>query len=173
MSYIVVSIFDHEDDAGNVHKFLRDANLIDLNDSAIVYKDEGGKVHIKNETYLGKQVGTLGGGLLGLLIGGVLFPVGGLVIGAIAGRLVGQKISTDIDQSFVKDVTSRLSPGNSALFIIVRGETPQDALDTMKRYEGDVYYTSVPAETETQLKQALSGLEGKSLEELDSPDKRT
>jgi len=40
----------------------------------------------------------------------------------------------------------------------------------MKKYEGDVYYTSIPAETETQLNQALSGLEGKSLEELDSPD---
>ena len=170
MSYIIVSIFDHEDDAGNVHNFLRDSNLIDLNDSAIVYKDEDGKVHIKNETYMGKRVGTLGGGLLGLLIGGVLFPVGGLVIGAVAGRLIGKKISADIGQDFIKDVSSRLSPGNSALFIIVRGEAPRDALDTMKKYEGDVYYTSIPAETETQLKQALSGLEGKSLEELDSPD---
>lgn len=166
MSYIVVSVFDHEDDAGNVHNFLRDANLIDLNDSAVVYKDKGGKVHIKNETYLGKQVGTLGGGMLGLLIGGVLFPVGGLVIGAVAGRLIGKKVSADIDQGFIKDVTSRLSPGNSALFVIVRGDTPQDALDTMKKYEGDVYYTSVPAETETQLRQALSGFEGKPLEEL-------
>ena len=47
MSYIVVNIFDREDDASNVHDFLRDSNLIDLNDSAIIHKDKDGKVHMK------------------------------------------------------------------------------------------------------------------------------
>jgi hypothetical protein len=36
MPYVVVSIINHEDEAGNIHNFLLDANLIDLIGSAIV-----------------------------------------------------------------------------------------------------------------------------------------
>jgi uncharacterized membrane protein len=170
MSYIVVTIFDREDDAGNVHDFLRDSNLIDLNDSAVIHKDLDGKVHIKNETYLGKRVGAVGGGALGLLIGGLIFPVGGLVIGAIAGGLLGKKVSPDIDKGFVKEVSEQLSPGSSAIFIIVREDTPDDALETMKQYKGKLYYTSLPTEAEAQLRQAMSGLGDESLDEFDIPD---
>ena len=173
MSYIVVNIFDREDDASNVHDFLRDSNLIDLNDSAVIHKDQDGKVHIKNETYLGKRVGAIGGGALGLLIGGLIFPVGGLVIGALAGGLLGKKVSPDIDKDFVKDVSEQLSPGSSAIFIIVRDETPDVALETMKQYKGKQYYTSLPDETETQLRQAMSGLGDKSLDVFEIPDQDT
>lgn len=173
MSYIVVTIFDHEDDAGNVHDFLRDSNLIDLNDSAVVHKDQDGKIHIKNETYLGKRVGAIGGGALGLLIGGIIFPVGGLVIGALAGRWLGKKVSPDIDKGFVKEVSEELSPGSSAIFVIVRADTPDDVLEKMKQYKGKLYYTSLPDETEAQLRQAMSGLGDKTLEDLESPDQET
>ena len=173
MSYIVVNIFDREDDASNVHDFLRDSNLIDLNDSAVIHKDQDSKVHIKNETYLGKRVGAIGGGALGLLIGGLIFPVGGLVIGALAGGLLGKKVSPDIDKDFVKDVSEQLSPGSSAIFIIVRDETPDVALETMKQYKGKLYYTSLPDETETQLRQAMSGMGDKSLDDFEIPDQDT
>lgn len=170
MSYIVVTIFDREDDARNVHDFLRDSNLIDLNDSAVIHKDQNGKIHIKNETYMGKRVGAIGGGLLGLLIGGLIFPVGGLVIGALAGGLLGKKVSPEIDKGFVEDVSEQLSPGSSAIFIIVREDTPDNALATMKQYNGKLYYTSLPKETEAQLRQAMSGLGDESLDELEIPD---
>lgn len=173
MSYIVVTIFDREDDASNVHDFLRDSNLIDLNDSAVIHKDQDGKVHIKNETYLGKRVGAIGGGALGLLIGGLIFPVGGLVIGALAGGLLSKKISPDIDKEFVKDVSEQLSPGSSAIFVIVREDTPDDALETMKQYKGKLYYTSLPTEAEAQLRQAMSGMGDKTLDEIENTDQET
>ena len=173
MSYIIVTIFDHETDAGNVHDFLCDSNLIDLNDSAVVHKDQDGKVHIKNETYLGKRIGAVGGGALGLLIGGLIFPVGGLVIGALAGGFLGKKISPDIDKDFVKHVSAELSPGSSALFIIVRADTPDNVLETMKQYKGKLYYTSLPDETEAQLRQAVSGLGDKTLDDIENPDLET
>lgn len=173
MSYIVVNIFDHENDASGVHDYLREANLIDLNDSAVVHKDHDGKVHIKNETYLGKRIGIIGGGALGLLIAGVMFPVAGLALGALAGGLLGKKVSQEIDSKFVKDVSEQLTPGSSALFIIVRSETPDETLETMKKYKGKLYYTALPAETEEKLRQAISGLDVKSLDDINSPGGET
>lgn len=158
MSYIVVKIFDHEEDAARVHDFLKTANLVDLNDAAVVHKDERGKIHIKNETYMGRNVGAVGGGLLSLIIGGLIFPLGGVLIAGALGGLIGKLLSPAIDQKFVKDISSGLGPGTSALFIIVRGETPDKALEGMKDYDGRVHYTSFPDDSESELRNALSGV---------------
>ena len=107
---------------------------------------------------MGKRVGTIGGGLLGLLIG------------ALAGSLLRKKNSPEIDKGFVEDVSEQLSPGSSAIFIIVQEDTPDNALETMKQYNGKLYYTSLPKETKAQLRQAMSGLGDESLDELEIPD---
>jgi uncharacterized membrane protein len=164
VSYIVVKTFENESDAASAHKFLVNSNLIDLNDVAIVERNLEGKVQIKNETYRGEEVGVVGGGLLGALIGGIIFPVGGIVIGSIAGGLISRFVSHPIDKDFIKDVAEHLKPGSSALFVIVRGDTPDSTLDAMKTYQGKVHYTSMPEESEAALRSAMSSL-GNPLEE--------
>jgi uncharacterized membrane protein len=159
MSHLVVVTFDNPDEAAQVRETLRSAQRADylsLDDSAVVVKDEDGKIHVKNEMDRGVKIGAVGGGLLGLLLAGVFFPVGGLVIGAIAGGLIGKMADTGVDQKFVKQVEEEMQPGTSALFFIVREANPDVAIAALKPYKGTVYHTSFPPEAEEELRRILS-----------------
>ena len=159
MSHLVVMTFENVDEAGKVRDALRSAEraaYLNLDDSAVIVKDEGGKIHVKNEMDRGVKIGVIGGGLLGLLVGGIFFPLAGLLVGAIGGGLVGKLADTGIDQKFVKEVSEDLQPGTSALFLIVREANPNVALAALKPYKGTVRHTSFPPETEEELRRLLS-----------------
>jgi uncharacterized membrane protein len=157
MSNLVVVVFDDMEEAGKVREALKKhSDQISLDDSAVVVRDEEGKIHVKNEVDRGVAVGALGGGALGLLIGGLLFPVGGLVLGALGGALVGKMADKGVDQKFVDEVGEHLQPGNSALFVIVREANPAVARAVLKPYKGTVLQTSLPSEAEEELRRALS-----------------
>lgn len=159
MSNLVVVTFDDEQEAGKVLKTLRGIEKrgsLSLDDSAVVVKDAEGKIHVKNETDRGVKVGAVGGGLLGLLIGGIFFPFAGLISGALAGALVGKMADLGIDQKFVREVAAALTPGSSALFVLVRAAEPGIALAALKPYQGQVYHTSLATEAEQNLRDILS-----------------
>jgi uncharacterized membrane protein len=159
MSHLVVVTFDNADEATKVRQTLRSAQHADylsLDDSAVVVKDEEGKVHVKNEMDRGVKIGTVGGGLLGLLLAGIFFPIAGLVVGALAGLLVGASAKLGVDQKFVKEVGEDLQPGTSALFFIVREANPDVAIAALKPYKGTVRHTSFPPEAEEELRRILS-----------------
>ena len=157
MSNLIVITFDNEEEAGKVREALKSQSAnINLDDSAVVVKDAEGEVHVKNEVDRGVAVGALGGGALGLLIGGLLFPVGGLVLGALGGALVGKMLDMGVDKKFVDDVSERLQPGTSALFVLVREANPNVALAALRPYKGEVIQTSLPPEAEAELRRILS-----------------
>jgi len=159
MSSLIVITFDNVEEAGNVRESLKDeqrAGLLSLDDSAVIVKDEDGKVHVKNQMDRGVKVGAAGGGFLGLLIGGLMFPVVGIVVGVLGGGLVGSLFDMGISKKFIKDVSEALTPGTSALFVVVRDANPNAALAALKPYKGEVYQTSLPAEAEESLRRVLS-----------------
>jgi uncharacterized membrane protein len=159
MSNLVVVTFDNLEEAGQVRETLRSAqrsDFLSLDDSAVIVKDEEGKIHVKNEMDRGVKIGAIGGGLLGLLIGGIIFPLGGLLVGALAGGLIGKTVDLGIDQKFVKDVSEALQPGTSAIFFLVREANADVALAALKPYKGTVYHTSFPPEAEKELRRILS-----------------
>jgi uncharacterized membrane protein len=158
MSNIVVIAFDNMEEAGRVRETLRSVQhegYINLDDSAVVVKDEEGKIHVKNEVDRGVKIGAIGGGALGLLIGGLLFPVAGLLIGVLGGAAVGALAKVGIDKQFVKDVEESMQPGTSALFIIVREANADVAVAALKPYKGTVLQTSFPPEAEEELRRIL------------------
>jgi len=160
MSYLVVITFDDPDEAGKVRQTLSSvehAGKLSLDDSAIVVKDDQGKVHLKNEVERGVKVGAVGGSMLGLLIASVFFPLAGLVIGAIGGALVGKLANTGISQDFVKQVSEEMKPGSSAIFFIVRGDDPDMAVAALREYKGKVLQTTLPEEAEQTLRRELEG----------------
>ena len=158
MSNLLVVTFKNQDEAAQVRQTLRSMQRTDylsLDDSAVVVKDEEGKVHVKNEMDRGVKIGSVGGGLLGLLLAGIFFPIAGLVVGALAGALVGSSAKIGIDQKFVKEVGEDLQPGTSAVFFIVRDANPDAALAALKPYKGTVRHTSFPPEAEKELRHIL------------------
>ena len=159
MSDLIVITFDDPDEAGNVRETLRSGqkhDLIKLDDSAIVTKDEDGQVHVKNELDRGVKVGIAGGGLLGLWIGFIFGgPIGAMLLGAAGGALVGASTDMGLQKKFVKEVSEAIKPNSSALFIIVRDGNPNAIVAALKPYQGEVYHTSLDPEAEETLRRIL------------------
>ena len=158
MSNLIVVTFDDPGEAGKVLQTLRSVQkegYLNLDDSAVVVKDEEGKVHVKNEMDRGVKIGAVGGGLLGLLVGGIFFPIAGLLVGALAGGLIGKSVDVGVDQKFVKEVSEDIQPGTSALFFIVRDAEPDVAVAALRPYKGTVRHTTFPPEAEEELRRIL------------------
>lgn len=158
MANLIVIVFDEQDEAARVRETLKSIENIghlSLNDSAVVEKDENGKVHVKNQFDRGVKVGALSGGLIGLLIGGIFFPLAGLLMGTLGGALVGSAAKMGISKSFVKQVSEELQPSSSALFVLVREADPALALAALREYDGKVYHTTLDPEGEEQIRRAV------------------
>jgi uncharacterized membrane protein len=158
MSHLVVVSFDNAEEAGKVRETLRSvekSDYLSLDDSAVIVKDEEGKIHVKNEMDRGVKIGAVGGGLLGLLLAGIFFPVGGMLVGAALGGLIGKSVDLGIDQRFVKEVADDLEPNTSAIFFLVREANPDVAVAALKPYKGTVRHTSFPPEAEEELRRIL------------------
>lgn len=158
MSNLIVLTFDDMNEAGQVRESVKKQEklgTISLDDSAVVVKDEKGKVHVKNQMDRGVKIGAVGGGLLGLLIAGLFFPVAGIAIGVLGGMGVGALADVGIQKSFVKEVSEAIKPGTSALFLIIRESDPNAALAVLRPYKGEVYQTSLDPEDEESVREAL------------------
>jgi uncharacterized membrane protein len=158
MANIVVITFADERQAGLVRQSisqLEDTGDISLDDSAVLVKGQNGKVRIENEMERGTVVWAVGGSLLGLMIACIFFPIAGLVIGAVGGALVGKSLSQHVDKKFVQEVTAAMAPGSSAIFLLMRSAHPEAALAAFEPYHGQIFHTTLPAEAEESLRQAL------------------
>lgn len=159
MAYLIVTTYPEMDEAERVREDISSGEhkgYISLDDSAVIVKDMDGKVHVKNQMDRGVKVGATTGGALGLLLGLVFFPVGGLLLGAAAGGLIGKLFDMGIDKKFVKDVSEELTPGSSALFIIIRNAEPSYAMGVLEKYKGKLYQTNLPSEAEEELRKELA-----------------
>jgi uncharacterized membrane protein len=159
MPNLVVMTFEDPHEAQQVLEALREEehhHQISLDDSAVVVKAEDGTVEVDNVVDRGIKVGALGGGLLGLLIG-FLFggPIASLLLGAIAGAMGGNLANLGIDQRFINDVSADLAPGSSALFLMARDADPEATAKALEPFEGKIYYSHLPEETEATLRGIL------------------
>ena len=158
MSDLIVITFDNEDEAANVRAAIRKEqkqDLVSLDDSAVITRDEHGKVHVKNELDRGVKIGAVGGGLLGLLIAGIFFPVAGIVMGVLGGMGVGALADLGIQKKFVKEVSDKLQPGTSAIFLIVRHANANAVVAALKPYKGEIYQSTLDTEDEETLRRVL------------------
>ncbi len=158
MSNLIVLTFDDTEQAGQAFAALKKAQSdgnINIDDSAVIVKDESGKVEIKNQMDKGVKWGAVGGGLLGLLLASVFFPLAGLVIGALGGALVGKSLDLGVDKKFVKEVTESLKPGSSALFVIGSSAHADVVVATLRPFKGTIYQTTLDTDKVEALKDAL------------------
>ncbi|MGB0384924.1 MAG: DUF1269 domain-containing protein [Ardenticatenaceae bacterium] len=122
--------------------------LINIEDAAVVYKNAKGKVKVQQtlESVV-KGSNITSGGLWGLLIG---FLFGGPLLGALLGvglsAIFGRKIDIGIDNDFIKGIGDDLSPGDSALFLLVNNTPIETVADVLKGHGGKLYHTSLSDE---------------------------
>jgi uncharacterized membrane protein len=130
--------------------------LIDLGDAVVAVKDEKGKVKLHQAVNLTAH-GAMSGGFWGALIGLIfLNPLLGVAMGAAAGAVSGALTDVGINDGFMKELASGLTPGSSALFVLVRKATPDKVLDELKGTGGKILKTSLTHENESKLQAALN-----------------
>lgn len=160
MAHLVAIVFDNVEEAEQVRETLRKgqkADLITLEDSAIIVRDEEGKLHIKNEVDRGVKVGALWGSLVGVLLGGIMFPLFGIAAGALGGAAIGKMVGQSVDSGFVKQVGEALDPGSSAIFYIFRQENIDAGIAALRPYKGKIIHTTLSQEAEESLRNELKG----------------
>lgn len=159
MSTLVVVGYDDQFKAEEVRLMLLKLQkdyLIDLEDAVVAVKDVKGKVRLHqavNLTAAGAVSGTFWGALIGLIF---LNPLLGMAVGAGAGAVSGALTDVGINDNFMKDLASGMTPGSSALFVLVRKSTPDKVLEHIQGTGGKVLKTSLSHEDETKLQAALS-----------------
>ena len=167
MAELVVLDFDGLETADAVLiklRELRKAHLIDLLDAVIVIRPETGDLQIKQSVNLtalgasqGLTTGALMGGLVGLL---VLNPLAGFAIGGAAGAamgaLGGRRSDFGINDGFIREVGQTVAPGTSALFLLVAKATTDKVVAEIRDFRPRVLKTSLSAEQEEGLREALA-----------------
>jgi uncharacterized membrane protein len=129
--------------------------LIDLEDAAVAVKDQKGKVRLHQAVNL-TAAGAVSGGFWGSLIGLMfLNPLLGFAVGAASGAVSGALTDVGVNDNFMKELAATMSPGSSALFVLVRKATPDKVLDEVKGTGGKVLKTSLSHEDEAKLQAAL------------------
>jgi uncharacterized membrane protein len=160
MANLIVIGFKNEADAFAMRATLarlQSQYLIEMEDAVVVTRNDKGKVQLHQAVDL-PAAGAISGGFWGALIG-LLFlnPLLGAAIGAGAGAISGALSDIGINDQFMKDLGATLTPGTSALFVLVRKSTPDKVLDGLKSFIGKatVLKTSLTKDKEEQLREAL------------------
>ena len=130
--------------------------LIELEDIAWVTKKPDGKLKLHQGTSL-TGIAASGGAMWGFIFG-LLFlaPLAGMAIGAAAGGVVGHFSDLGIDNKWIKEVSSAIPAGGSALFVMARNSQNERVLPEMAKFGGTVLKTSLSDEQQAALEEALS-----------------
>src|SRR5262247_2043436 len=157
MSDLVVVGFNNEADAFEMRAALarlQTQYLIEMEDAVVVTRDAQGKVKLHQAMNLA-AAGAVRGGIWGSLIG-LLFlnPLLGAAIGAGSGALSGALSDLGINDKFMRDLGATLTPGTSALFVLIRKSTPDKVLDGLRPFIGKakVLRTSLTKDKEEELR---------------------
>jgi uncharacterized membrane protein len=160
MSSLVAVVFDDPITAFEMRTSLlrmQRENLIDLEDSVVVTRDQKGKVKLDQATNL-TRVGAIGGGVWGLLMGMFFVnPLLGAAVGATAGAIAGRFKDIGVDDQMAREVGQSMRPGTSALFVLIRRATVDKVLDGLKAFagKGKVFQSSLTKDDEETLREVL------------------
>ena len=165
MRKLIAVTYDTEFKAEEVRlQFLKmqKSYLVSLEDAVVVEKKQNGKVKL-HQMYNLTASGAVGGGFWGVLIGLIFMnPLLGLVVGAGAGAVAGALSDVGINDDFMKQLAEKLTPGTSALFVLVDSDLTDKVLDalkidpaTMAHIEKDIQ-SSLSHEDEAKLQAALN-----------------
>ncbi len=117
----------------------------------IVVRHADGKPQTKQlKRFAGNK--ALGGTFWGFLIGIIFFvPVLGALVGAVMGTAYAFLHDAGIPDDFIKQVSETVTPGTSALFLLVSSD-PGQVLLRLKEFNGKLIQTTLSDESVDHLK---------------------
>ena len=134
--------------------------LVDLDDAAIVRRDQKGKLHVTTPAHHAVAWGTFSGMFWGVLIGllllGPFAPLAG-VAGGIMGAALGTGEDLSIKDDFRQRAQALLRPGTSAILVVLRKVTFEKFVEALRPYGGTILQTSLPRDAEQRLMEGLHG----------------
>lgn len=134
---------------------LQKQQLIQVLDAAVVSWPQGRKRPKTNQALSTVGAGALGGAFWGMLFGLLFFvPVFGLLVGATAGALSGKFTDYGIDDSFIKDLQTKVTEGTSALFLLT-GQVTIDKVEAAFTAEekGELIQSNLSEAQEAKLRE--------------------
>ncbi|MBI5570431.1 MAG: DUF1269 domain-containing protein [Desulfomonile tiedjei] len=144
--------------------------VLDVEDSALVFKDGENELDIDQQENLSGQLSVSGAlyfGFLGAVLGWImsggslgttLFTCqAGVLLGWIAGGVAVVCLNLGVPLSLIRELGNALEPGRAISFVSVRGTTAAEKVfEQLKSFQGVVLRTSLPPAEEKKLKTALA-----------------
>jgi uncharacterized membrane protein len=124
-----------------------------MDDAVVVTRDLKGKIRLHQGVSL-TEAGAATGAFWGMLIGLLFFAA---ILGAAVGALSGKLTDLGVDKSMAKQLGDELTPGSSALIVLVRKVTADKVLDGLKQFagRGRAFQTFLSKDDETFLREVL------------------
>jgi uncharacterized membrane protein len=142
--------------ADEAYRLARDL-IIQPDAIAVIVRRQDGSYQV-HTNHGSAGAGAIWGSFWGFLFGLLFFiPVFGLAMGAGMGALMGHLAKSSIDNQFKEQVRDMLTPGTSALFLMLEKATPDKAIEAMSKYGGTVLKTSLSKDDERVLQEELHG----------------
>jgi len=131
---------------------------LDLEDAAIVHKDDQSRVRIVQTKDINPSQGAMSGAwwgaLAGLLVGGQFLV--GAALGAAAGGLFAKLRDLGIDDDEMKQMAEHLQPGESAIFFLVRDCHQARVLHELSRFAVTLLHTTADDDLAGQIRERLA-----------------
>ena len=148
------------DSALDLLQRLQKEELLQVNDAACVYWEQGRKKPKTEQLHSMTGAGALGGSFWGLLFGLIFFvPLLGLAMGAAMGALAGSMSDVGIDDEFIKQVRDNVTPGTSALFVMTSNVVADKVLEQFKETGATLLSTNLSSEQEAKLREVFAEAE--------------
>lgn len=128
---------------------LRREDLGEVEDACVAERDRGGHLHLKQA--IGER---LAGPLLPQFWHRLIAHI--LHHGEASGATQGPTPDLGLDRGFVRQVAASLTPGTSALFLLIRKASADAVIEALKGHPGELLRTTLPPGERQALAEALS-----------------
>jgi uncharacterized membrane protein len=136
---------------------LQKGELIKVHDAAIVEWPEGKRKPKTRQLNDLAGAGALGGAFWGLLFGLLFFvPLLGMAVGAAMGALSGSMVDVGIDDGFIDEVRTRVTPGTSALFLMTSDAVVDKVKEAWEGTDAELVHTNLSKAEEEKLREVFA-----------------
>ena len=157
LSVLKFTIVDGAEKMLEKFKALQNAEMIKIQDAAIVTWPTGKKSPKTKQLTDFVGVGAMQGAFWGMLFGLIFFvPFFGLAVGAAFGALGAKMADYGISDDFIKQTRDQVTEGTSALFLLTSDAVQNKVIAELKGEKFELISTSLTKKQEAELRAALA-----------------